>query len=236
MKTLVVEDSRLAREGLIKMLAQFTQLEIVGAAEHAEQARVLIAQHRPELLFLDIHLPGETGFDLLESLDYTPRVIFTTAYSDYAIRSFDYQTVDYLLKPVSQERLSLAVDKLTATPGKAPPTEPPLAMDSRIFIKDGDQCHLIQVAVIEYMESCKNYTQLFFDNKKAFVKKSLNQLEQRLPACNFFRANRQHIINLGAIAAIDESINDGYQVTMTDGCTIEISRRNALRLKELLSL
>lgn len=236
MRTLVVEDSRLAREGLIKMLAQFPQLEIVGAAEHAEQARELIAQHRPELLFLDIHLPGETGFDLLESMDQEPKVIFTTAYSDYAIRSFDYQTVDYLLKPISQERLSLAVNKLVVLPDTAPMLEPPLAMDSRIFIKDGDQCHLIQIAAIEYMESCKNYTRLFFDNKKAFVKKSLNQLEQRLPPRNFFRANRQHIINLNAIAAIDESINDGYQVTMSDGRTIEISRRNVLRLKELLSL
>src|SRR5690606_24541828 len=144
LKTLIVEDSRLARTGLMRMLAQFPQLELVGAAEHAEQARELIAEHRPTLLFLDIHMPGETGFDLLESLDYEPRIIFTTAYSEYAIRSFDYQTVDYLLKPISQERLALAIEKLTSESKPQLPAEPPLELNNRIFVKDGDQCHLIE--------------------------------------------------------------------------------------------
>lgn len=236
MKTLVVEDSRLARDGLIKMLGQFPQLAIVGAAEHAEQARELIAEHKPDLLFLDIHMPGETGFELLESLDYDPKVIFTTAYSEYAIKSFDYLTVDYLLKPISQERLAQAIDKLTGSAESAQSAEPLLDTDSRIFIKDGERCHLIEIAAIEYLESCKNYTRLYFNGEKAFVKKSLNQLEQRLPQRAFFRANRQHIINLNAISTIAEAINDGYEVTMKDGRAVEISRRNAARLKELLSL
>jgi len=235
-KTLVVEDSRLARAGLVKMLGQFRQLDIVGAAEHAEHARELIAQHKPELLFLDVHLPGETGFELLESLEYDPKIIFTTAYSEYAIKSFDYRTVDYLLKPISRERLTQAVEKLTGGPGNTRTVEPPLDEASRIFIKGGERCHLIEVASIDYLESCKNYARVHFSGEKAFVKKSLNQLAQRLPQRTFFRANRQHIINLNAITAIAEAVHGGYEVTMKDGCIIEISRRNAARLKELLSL
>lgn len=241
MKTLVVEDSRLARDGLVRMLSKYSDLQLVGAAEDAEVARTMIYEYRPELLFLDIHMPGETGFELLESLDYEPKIIFTTAYSEYAIKSFDFQTVDYLLKPVSEERLALAIEKLTQaqdTSAKSGPalSEPALTMDSRIFVKDGDRCHLVELASIDYIESCKNYVRLFFDGEKAFVKKSLNQVEQRLPGIRFFRANRQYLINLHAIRAIEEAVQDGYEVTMNDGKVIEMSRRNAARLKEVLSL
>lgn len=236
MKTLVIEDSRLAREGLVRMLADHKELSIVGTAENVDQARALIDAHRPELLFLDIHLPGESGFDLLESLDYEPRIIFTTAYSEYAIKSFDYATVDYLLKPISEERLTRAIQRLTTPPEDEATSEPPLRLESRIFVKDGDCCHLVEVANIDYIESCKNYVRLFFGEKKAFVKKSLNQVEQRLPRSCFFRANRQYLINLHSIASIEEAVNDGYQVTMQDGQVIEMSRRNAARLKEALSL
>lgn len=236
MKTLVVEDSRLARDGLMRMLSNYSDLHLIGAAEDADAARRIIAEHRPELLFLDIHMPGETGFELLESLDYEPRIIFTTAYSEYAIKSFDFQTLDYLLKPVSEERLALAIEKLTQAKNGSTQAEPALSLDSRIFVKDGDRCHLVEVATIDYIESCKNYVRLFFDGDKAFVKKSLNQVEQRLPASSFFRANRQYLINLHAIRAIEEMVQDGYEVTMNDGAVIEMSRRNAARLKEVLSL
>lgn len=236
MKTLVVEDSRLAREGLLGMLAQFPGLTVVGAARDAKQARQLIAEHRPELLFLDIHMPGESGFDLLESLDYEPKIVFTTAYSEYAIKSFDFQTVDYLLKPISTERLAQAIDKLSATVESKPDTQEPLDRHSRIFVKDGERCHLIEVGHIHYLESCKNYTRLFFGDDKAFVKKSLNQLEARLPQRLFFRANRQAIINLEAISGIAEAVGEGYEVTLSDGRLVEVSRRNAARLKAFLSL
>lgn len=242
MKTLVIEDSRLARDGLVKMLAGFAELEIVGSARDVGQARTIIAEHRPELLFLDIHMPGETGFDLLESLDYTPKIIFTTAYSEHAIRSFDHHTIDYLLKPVSQERLAMAIRKLTSGQNNERSMadsriyESPLDMHNKIFIKDGNNCHLIEVRSIDYCESCKNYVMIFFDGKKAFIKRSLNQVEQRLPAGAFFRASRQYIVNLQSIVQISESVGEGYEVIMKDGKLIEISRRNAIRMKELLSL
>jgi two-component system LytT family response regulator len=235
MKALVVEDSRLAREGLVRMLQQFPELALVGQADHPQTALQLINEHKPEVIFLDIHMPGESGFDLLEKLDYTPRIIFTTAYSEYAIRSFDYHAVDYLLKPISQERLEKAVQKLFATASEAN-VQPGLDINSQIFVKDEEQCHLVPLVSIRYIESCKNYVRIYFGDQKAFIKKSLNQVEARLPGRYFFRANRQFIVNLQAIVAIEEAISDGFLLTMNDGKEIEVSRRNALSLKNLLSL
>lgn len=237
MKAIVVEDSRIAREGLIGMLSEFADMEIVGEAEHPAPALKLILEKRPDVIFLDIHMPGETGFELLEKLDYIPRIIFTTAYSEYAIRSFDYHTIDYLLKPISQERLALAIAKLKTVEDE-PLTEfkPALEMNNKIFVKDEDKCHLVTLESIRYFESCKNHVRIFFNQESAFVKKTLSQLEERLPKQFFFRANRQFIINLHAISAIEESINDGYEVTMDNGMQIAISRRQACELKERLSL
>jgi two-component system LytT family response regulator len=242
MKAIVVEDSRLAREGLIRMLKDFPAIEVIGQAEHPVTALALIQQLRPDVLFLDIHMPGESGFDLLEKLDYTPRIIFTTAYSDYAIRSFDYNTVDYLLKPISQDRLALAINKLLEKQDSSEQggdetavKKEVLEINSKIFVKDGERCFLISLDTIQYIESSKNYVQIFFENKKAYVKKSLNSIEERLPKKHFFRASRQHIVNLQAISKIEESMSEGYKITMIDGKVLEISRRNATELKELLS-
>jgi two-component system, LytTR family, response regulator len=236
MKVIVVEDSRIAREGLIEMLKGFTELDIVGSAEHPVPALQLIQEKHPDVIFLDIHMPGETGFDLLEKLDYEPRIIFTTAYSEYAIKSFDYHTIDYLLKPISQERLALAIAKLNITTDEASTDpKPKLEMNHKIFIKDDDKCHLVTLESILYFESCKNHVRIFFDQQSAFIKKSLTQIEERLPTKFFFRANRQYIVNLQAIKTIEEDIRDGYLMTMNNGMTIEISRRQAADLKELLS-
>ena len=233
MKAIVVEDSRLAREGLLRMLSEFEELEMVGSADHPDSALKLIREHRPDVLFLDIHMPGQSGFDLLDKLDYIPQVIFTTAYSEYAYRSFDYNPVDYLLKPVSPERLAAAVDKLTRR--DQPLVALALEMSSKIFINDGDDCHLVSLNEIRYFESCKNHSRVFFDTHKPFIKKALSTVEARLPKSRFFRANRQYIVNLNEIRSIDESIGDGYDLTMSDGHSIEVSRRNAIELKKLLS-
>ncbi len=233
MKAIVVEDSRLAREGLLRMLSHFKNLELVGAADHPDSALKLINEVRPEVLFLDIHMPGQSGFDLLDKLDYNPQVIFTTAYSEYAYRSFDYSPVDYLLKPISPERLASAVDKLSMPTGAIVVER--LEMSSKIFINDADECHLVSLNDIRYFESCKNHSRVFFETHKPFIKKALSNIEARLPKSHFFRANRQYIVNLNQIRSIDESIGDGYDLTMSDGHVIEVSRRNTVELKKLLS-
>ncbi len=235
--SIVVEDSTVAREGLIDMLHEFPAVNIVGQAEHPDSAMELIQELRPALLFLDIHMPGQTGFDLLGRLDYEPLVIFTTAYSEYAIRSFEFQTVDYLLKPISKTRLAQAINKLenyrNGSTSNLQQTR--MQADHRLFVKDKDQCHLVTLSDIRCFESCKNYVRLFFSNESAFVKKSLNQVEERLPQDLFFRCSRQYIINLRDVEEIEEWLNDGFIVTLSDGRKIEISRRNALKLKSMLS-
>lgn len=240
-KAVVVEDSRLAREGLVRMLEQFAGIAVVGQADHPDTALILIERARPDVIFLDIHMPGATGFDLLEKLDYTPRVVFTTAHCEYAIRSFDHHTIDYLLKPISQDRLAIAIGKLKqdhegggpVPTGPAP--VPVLDIGSRMFVKDADKCHLVTLESIRYVESCRNYVRIFFGDQKAFVKKSLSGIEERLPRKHFFRVSRQHIVNLQSIDRIDEAVGDGYVITMSDGKEIEVSRRNAAELKEMLS-
>lgn len=235
MKAIVVEDSRLAREGLLRMLAEYPDITIVGSADHPATALELIQHHHPEVLFLDIHMPGESGFDLLDKLDYVPKVVFTTAYSEYAYRSFDYNPIDYLLKPISQERLGDAIAKLAVPVTSAETPEEPLEISSKMFIKDGDECYLVTLGDVRYFESCKNYVIVFFNADKAFVKKALNSVEARLPKRHFFRASRQYIVNLNEITDIDEGIGDGYELTMSDGKVLEVSRRNATELKKRLS-
>lgn len=240
MKAVVIEDSRLAREGLVNMLRAFPAIHVVGAADHPVSARDLIIQHAPDLIFLDIHMPGENGFELLETLEYSPKIIFTTAYSEYAIRSFDFNTIDYLLKPISHDRLSIAIQKLTAISAHRAKIDDELPHDildfhSRIFVKDGDHCHIVNLSDIRYFESCKNYVRIFFENHNAFIKKSLNSVEMRLPRKYFFRVSRQYIVNIQKIKRIEESISDGFDVTMSDGAVIQVSRRNASELKEQLS-
>jgi two-component system LytT family response regulator len=237
MKAIVVEDTRVAREGLVRMLGAFPELEVVGQADHPDTALELIALTQPDVIFLDINMPGASGFELLEKLENSPRIVFTTAYSEYAIKSFDYNTIDYLLKPISPARLAQAVAKLLTAPEELTPEQkPPLEMNSQIFIKDNEKCFLVTLESIRYIESCKNYVRVFFDDKSAFIKKSLNQVEERLPSRFFFRANRQFIVNLRCITAIEEAIHDGYDITMNNGAKIEVSRRQAADLKELLSL
>ena len=230
MKVVVVEDSRLAREGLVRMLKEYPELTIVGQADNINVALTLINEHRPEVIFLDIQMPGGSGFELLEKLSYLPRIVFTTAYSEYAIRSFDFNTVDYLLKPISKARLQGAISKLLYVREDGDAANQPELNDGSDLNKPAKKLESIC-----YIESQKNYVQIFFEGQKAFVKKSLNLIEERLPQSLFFRVSRQHIVNLQEIQKIEESIGDGYNILMSDGTELEVSRRNATALKELLS-
>ena len=242
LKAFVVEDSRLARQGLVRMLGAHAGIAVVGEADHPDTALPLIRASAPDVLFLDIQMAGADAFDLLARLDTHPRIVFTTAHAEYAVRSFDFDTVDYLLKPISAERLAQAIRKLEAralppqpeAAGEAP--KAPLEAGSRIFIKDGERCHMVPLASIRCFESCKNHVQVYFDATHAYVKKSLGSVEERLPRDMFFRVSRQHIVNLAAIASIEEAMSGAYLVTLDNGKKLEISRRNATQLKETLSL
>lgn len=236
MRAIIVEDSRLARQGLKKQLLKHPVVEVVGEAENADEAVDIINQLAPDVLFLDIHMPGKDGFEMLLDLPYCPRIIFTTAYMEYAIRSFDFNTVDYLLKPIRPERLAIAIDKLIASQDTTVFSEDKLGEESQIFVKDGDDSFLVEVADIRYFESCGNYTKVIFTEESPLIYKSLSKIERRLPDAMFFRVNRQQIINLKWVERVDEGVSGGYNLTLKTGEEIQVSRNHSSRLKNLYSL
>jgi two-component system LytT family response regulator len=244
MRTLIVDDERLARNELKRLLEPYTKIEIVAEAANAEEALKLIEELQPELLFLDIQMPGKNGFELLSSIEgKSPEVIFTTAYDEYAIKAFEYNALDYLLKPIDTERLKETIHRIEenqAQPESAAHTheraEKVLGENDQVFVKDGEKCWFVKLGKIRLFESMGNYVRLHFDDQKPLVLKSLNNLEERLDPNTYFRANRKHIINLHWIEKIEPWFSGGLLVTLQGGDKIEISRRQAIRFKELMSL
>lgn len=238
MKAMIIEDSRLARQELTDLLAAHPHIELCAEAANPRDALPIIQNELPELLFLDIQMPGKTGFELLQSLSYEPMVIFITAYADQAIHSFDFNTVDYLLKPVSAGRLQKALDKLTITANvnELEEFQPALSIDSQLLLRDGDKCHWVRLQDIYYFESCGSYTQIFWSNEKITLFRALGKIESRLPDTHFFRANRQHIVNITEVINVEPWVNGGYQLQLKSGPTLEISRRHAARFRQLFSL
>jgi two-component system LytT family response regulator len=244
MKALIIDDERLARKELASLLEKHEGIEIVGEAANADEAETLIAEKRPDLLFLDINLPGRTGFELLESLDHAPQVIFVTAYDEHALKAFQVNALDYLLKPIDPERLDAALNKLAAAASSelGMPQREILRESDQIFLKDGEKCWFVTLKDVRYLESEGNYVRVRFDDQKPLVLRSLNKLEEKLDPLVFFRANRKHIINLRWVESIEPWFSGGLMVKLKhkgkDGQpeTIEVSRRQAARFKELLSL
>ena len=245
MKTLIIDDERLARNELKRLLEPYHKIEIVGEAANAEEALGLIEALQPELLFLDIQMPGKNGFELLTSIEgKAPDVIFTTAYDDYAIKAFEFNALDYLLKPIDGERLKDAIERVEedrhiqeeGDEEKPERASRVLNENDKVFVKDGEKCWFVKLGKIRLFESMGNYVRLHFDDQKPLVLKSLNSLEGRLDPENYFRANRKHIINLQWVEKIEPWFSGGLLVTLQGGTRIEISRRQAIRFKELMSL
>lgn len=239
---IIVEDSRLARLELRTMLEAHPEIEVVAEADNADTAKALIEEHDPDLLFLDIHMPGKDGFQLLEELESVPATIFTTAYDEYAIKSFEYNALDYILKPVNPERLAAALERFekqmeaSHTPSGSAQPDGSLHPDKRVFLKDGEKCWLVRLGDIRMFEVYGNYSRVYFEGFKPLILRSLNQLEERLPADVFFRANRQQIINVNHVKNVDTWFNGRLKATLEGGAEVEISRRQAVKFKELLSL
>ena len=239
MKVVIVEDSRLARAELKELLKAHDIIHIIGEAENSKSALTLIENERPELLFLDINMPGKNGFELLEELSYQPKIIFVTAHADYAIRSFEFETVDYLLKPISAERLKKAIDKLLTT-GAGDTTSiefhQKLDAESRVLLRDGETCHWVALSDISYFDSCGNHTHVFWNGSKTLIYRSLSKIEERISELLFFRVNRQQIVNVNHVTSVEPWMNGGYRLTLKSGVYIEVSRRHTLRFKDIFSL
>ena len=228
MKALIVDDERLARSELRRLLAQHPEIEIAGEARNGEEALTLIAQASPDLLFLDIQMPQMSGFDVLDRLDDIPQVIFTTAYDAYAIKAFEVNALDYLMKPIAPARLAAALAKVRPRSG-------PTRLE-RVFVREGDRCWIVALPDIFLLESEGNYTRVCFNGQRPLIRRSLNALEAQLDPAVFFRANRQQILNLKWIDKVDLGVAGGLSVTLRGGQAVEMSRRQSGRLREILSL
>lgn len=244
MKTVLIDDEELPRRELRRMLERYPQIEVVGEAADAAEARALIARERPELLFLDIHMPEESGLDLLASLPGIPRVIFVTAYDQHALRAFELGAIDYLLKPVETARLRKAVERLGAEPPdqetEAPDTGPdevvPLSADQKVLLRDGDRTWFVPVAAIHGAESCGAYAKLWLENDAPVIHRSLAFLERRLPPALFFRASRTEMVNVQSVTAVEPWFSGGLRLTLKTGRLVEVSRRQARAFRERTSL
>ncbi len=228
MKALIIDDERLARLELRRLLAAHPEVEITGEARGAEEALLLIPQLAPDLLFLDIQMPGMTGFELLERLEDLPQVIFTTAYDEYAIKAFEVNAIDYLLKPIIPARLAAALARVrpSAERGRL----------EQVFVRDGERCWIVRLSDIFLLESEGNYTRLYFAAERPLIRRSLNALEEQLDPAIFFRAGRKQIINLKSIEKVDITVGGGLEATLRGGRIVEMSRRQSARLREILSL
>lgn len=237
-RTILVDDERLARNELRKILADFPEIEIIDEAVNVQDAIEKIEELRPHLIFLDIQMPGnKTGFDLLEVLEYLPKVVFTTAYDEYALKAFDFNALDYLLKPIETKRLAEAIHKVKKQLEQdAQIARNVLSSGDQVFVKDGERCWFVKLGEVRLFESAGNYAKVFFGTNKPLILKSLNALEERLDPKLFFRANRKHIINLQMITKIDTQYNGGLKVTLQGGEEIEISRRQAVKFRDSMSL
>jgi two-component system LytT family response regulator len=228
MNALIIDDERMARQELKRLLSAHSDIEIVGEATTGEQALELIPQLSPDVIFLDVQMPGMNGFELLEHLDDVPQVIFTTAYDEYALKAFEVSALDYLVKPVVPARLAAAVTKLRPRQDRVRP--------ERVFVKEGERCWFVRVSDIFLLESEGNYTRLYFSKERPLVCRSLATLEARLDPAEFFRAGRKCIVNLKWVEGVETSVGGNLLVRMRGGRCIELSRRQSTRFRDALSL
>lgn len=237
-KTILVDDERLARQGLKELLKEFPEIEIVGEASNADEAVEMVDQLKPELMFLDIEMPEKSGFDLLEELIETPFVIFTTAYNEFAIKAFEVNAMDYLLKPVQASRLREAIGRVRKELAdmNMGMSRSRLTFTDQVFIRDGEKCWFVKLSDVRLIESAGNYAKIHFDKFQPLIHKTLNALDERLNPQQFFRANRQQIINTAFIDRIEPFFNSGFLIYMKDGSKVEVSRRQAVKFRDLMAL
>mgnify|MGYP003626416890 CR=1 FL=1 len=236
-KTVIIDDERLAREEVKRALKNYPEFEVIGEASHVDEAKSLIEASNPDIIFLDIHMPEKSGFDLLEELSTVPEVVFTTAYDQYAVKAFELNALDYLVKPLRDERFSKTIEKVKSELTKKEEVKADvLPMNRKIFIKDGEKCYFIPLSQIHFIESLDNYARLYFGNQKAMIKRSLNLLEEKLDSRVFFRVNRSQIINTHYIREIHPHFNNTLEITLTTGEKIAVSSRQSVKFKYWNSL
>lgn len=232
-RIIIVDDERLARSELKRLLSKHSQIEIVDEAKNAEEASEKIAEHKPDAIFLDIHMPGATGLELAESLGDDVNIIFCTAYDQFAVEAFSLNAMDYLVKPVNPARLAESIEKLEKRLEQSA-SESGLPDDHKLMVKYGETMRIIELKEIIRFESIGNHAAIYTPHGKAYLHSSLNKIEAKLDERNYFRASRSDIIRLDAIESMEQAISYGLTATLSNGQTVEISRRQATKLRQLL--
>ncbi|MFN2431408.1 MAG: LytR/AlgR family response regulator transcription factor [Gemmatimonadota bacterium] len=247
LRTLVVDDEPLARQRLTRMLGEFPAVELVGEAENGREAVERIRELRPELVFLDVQMPGWDGFRVLEELESPPYVVFATAFDAYAIRAFELSAVDYLLKPFDHRRLAAAVAKALDVASRrdvaarldalaralAEQTPRPLR---HLGVRTGDRILLVQPEQVFFFEARAKETSAFTKDREHVVDRSLKQLEAELDPRIFFRCHRSYILNLDRVVEVFAWFGGGLLARLSDGRKVPVSRRQAPELKARLRL
>lgn len=239
LRVLIVDDARLARQELRTLLSALPWVQCVGEADDVPAAREAIATLAPDLVLLDVQMPSGSGFDVLEGLESVPAVVFVTAFDGYAVRAFQANALDYLVKPVEAPRLLEALQRArqrAVETTEAPALRSTLGAQDQVFVREGERCWFVAVAEIRRLVVDGNYTRLWFRDQNALLTRSLSALEARLPQELFFRVNRNTLVNLRRIRAVTPSIGDGYDLALDDGSEVEVSRRQARELRERMAL
>ncbi|PTY05046.1 DNA-binding response regulator [Verrucomicrobia bacterium LW23] len=250
MKALIVDDERHARLEMKRLLRAHPEVEVVGEAESVDEALRMMAQTTPDILFLDVQLRHDTGFDLLVKLSPPlPSIIFTTAFDAYALRAFEVNALDYLLKPVEPARLSDALQRAGRMESRLypdaraeesasiiSPANGKFTVTDRVFIREEARCWFLPIGDIRMLESEGNYTRVYCPDGRPLIFRSLSSLEARLPETLFFRANRAQLINLTSIESIENWFSGNLKAHMRGGMEVEISRRQAIAFRERTTL
>jgi two-component system LytT family response regulator len=214
-RVFLVDDEPLAIQEMKWMLRDFSDLDIVGQASTAIEAIRQVNSLKPDLIFLDINIPEKTGFDIVNELNYFPQIIFVTAYDEYALKAFEINAIDYLMKPVGHERLVKALSKVRAYGQTAV---------SRIFVKEDNEMKFIETNSINWIESIGNYIRIHHDKGSNMLYKSLTAIEAQLSQESFFRANRKELFNLNKMDSAQRH-ESSWIIRLTDGKEILLSQR-----------
>lgn len=233
-KSIIVDDEELARDDLKVLLKDFPEIEITGEAETAEEAKKLINDLNPDLIFLDIQMPGKSGFEMLEDVQTDANIIFVTAYDEFAIRAFEVNAKDYLLKPVNKDRLSRAIERLKTEKENEDNIQTKLLFTDSIFLLVNNHYQFVKISSIMKITSAGNYSEIYTSSKiKGLVLKSLKEWEARLPANYFVRIHRNAIINLEFVDRVEGWFNYSYKVFLKEiDDPLVMSRRYAAKLKD----
>ena len=235
----IIDDERLAREELKMLLQAIEMVELIGEASSGEDAKILLPSLEPDILLVDINMPGMNGIEFVKGLNNPPYVIFVSAHEDHAISAFSVGAFDYLLKPINPNRLKESFNRILQdeqdewdSVKEQPLEKKKLTITDKVYIRDGDKSWFVSLTDIRLFESDGNYVKVHFHQNKPMLLRSLNSFQELLDPHFFFRANRKHIVNIEWILSVETWFNGGLMVELTTGEKIEISRRQAIRFKE----